>query len=208
MSNPDSSELKILCIYASPRAGGNTDAMMDAFVAGVESEGAKARKVYLRELVISPCLELYRCRKAGRCAIDDQMTPLYEELRYADVVALSTPVMFYGVSATAKAFIDRCQALWCVKYLLKQPLAPGRRGRAKGVLLSAGGSNGQKLFDGIRMTFKYFLDAIDADCWGELFIRGVDVLGDAKKHPAELVEARSMGARVVSESMAPPGESD
>ncbi|NTU59520.1 MAG: flavodoxin family protein, partial [Deltaproteobacteria bacterium] len=106
----------ILCVYGSPRVHGNTDALMDAFAAGVEGAGAVAERVYLRNLKISPCREIYACKNHGRCALQDDMQPLYDRLRDVDAVALASPVMFYGVSATAKAFIDRCQAFWCLKY--------------------------------------------------------------------------------------------
>lgn len=198
MSNPDSTTPEVLCVYGSPRAGGNTDALMDEFAAGVEGAGGVAKRVYLRDLEISQCRELYRCRRfSGECAIKDAMTPLYEDLRRANLMALSTPVMFYGVSALAKAFIDRAQALWCVKYLLKEEVGKGRTGRLLGVLLSVGGSKGEKLFDGVRMTFRYFMDALDGEPWRELLMRGVDVRGDAKKHPEELLRARELGAEAV-----------
>lgn len=196
---------KVLCVYGSPRAGGNTDVMMERFAAGVEKAGGTVRKVVLRELNISPCKELYRCRRFGECAINDDMTPLYAELLDADAVALASPVMFYAVSAMTKAFIDRCQALWAVKYLLKKPMRPeGVRG-PKGILLSAGGSAGQKLFDGIRMTFKYFLDAIDGEFAGEYLIRNVDVRGDAGQHPEALDEIEALGAALVAELSAGRG---
>lgn len=197
MSNADSEKPEVLCIYGSPRAGGNTDTLMDEFVAGVEEAGGVAVKIILRDLKISPCLELYRCRKFGECAINDDMTPIYEKLRSASFIALATPVMFYGVSAHTKAFIDRAQALWCLKYMLKGEVAKGRAGRLKGLLLSVGGSKGLKLFEGVRMTFKYFLDALDGDLWGELYLRGVDVRGDAKKQPVELAKARKLGIEAV-----------
>lgn len=201
MPIPQKRTITVLCLYGSPRKGGNTDVLMDAFVQGVEEAGGVAEKVYLRGLNISPCRELYRCRRyEGQCAIEDDMTPLYERLKACDALVLSAPVMFYGFPALTKAFIDRCQALWCVKYLHEKPVAPLRKARPKAVLLSLGGSNGQKLFDGVRMTFRYFLDALDIDPWEELFIRGVDKLGDAKKHPDELAASRALGRRLVEEA--------
>lgn len=207
MSNERNGKPVVLCVYGSPRSGGNTDTMMDAFASGVEEGGGVAKRVYLRDLNISPCRELYKCRKFGECAINDDMTPLYAELLSADGVALASPVMFYAVSAMTKAFIDRCQALWCAKYMVKKELRPAGKKGPKGVMLSAGGSAGVKLFDGIRMTFKYFLDAIDGEYWGELFIRNVDVRGDAKKKPEELAEAKAMGARLAAELAAGGGPS-
>lgn len=199
MSNELLSGISVLCVYGSPRKGGNTDLLMDAFAEGVTEAGGEAVKIYLRDLKFFPCLELYKCRKEGVCGITDDMTPVYGLLAKARGVAVASPVMFYTVSAFTKAFMDRCQSLWCVKYIHKRPVFPERGGRARGVLLSAGGSAGQKLFDGMRTTFKYFLDAIDGDHWGEVLVRNVDNRNDIKKHPEALEEARSLGAKLVAE---------
>ena len=145
---PKSAEQKItvLCVYGSPRVRGNTDRLMDSFCAGVQDAGGEAVRVYLRNLKISPCREIYACKEQGQCALKDDMQPLYEALRDSDAIALASPVMFYGVSAYAKAFIDRCQAFWCLKYIRHEPVSRGRPAERKGVFLSAGGSQGAKIF--------------------------------------------------------------
>jgi multimeric flavodoxin WrbA len=75
------------------------------------------------------------------------MKPLYPKLVDADILAVASPVFFFAVSAHLKAMIDRCQALWARKYLLRQPVAPRRTGR-KGIFLAVGGANLGKIFDG------------------------------------------------------------
>jgi multimeric flavodoxin WrbA len=169
---------------------------MDAFVEGALHGGAKAHRVYLRDLEISPCRAIEACALDGKCAIEDDMTPLYEELRRADAMALATPIMFYGPSAIAKAFIDRCQALWNIKYTLKREVAAGRLAQRRGVLISAGGSRGEKLFEPLKMTFRYFLDTFSAKLWGEVLVRGVDEKGDVKKDPDALARARALGEKL------------
>lgn len=187
----------VLCIYGSPRPKGNSDRLMDAFAEGVEAAGGQAERIFLRDLAFSPCREIYACRIAGECALRDDMTPLYDRLRRADAIALATPVMFYGVSALAKAFIDRCQALWSLRYLVGERVSLGPVGRRKGVLLSVGATRGQKVFDGIRLTFRYFLEALEAEPWAEVLVREVDDRGDIDGRPEALAEARQTGARLV-----------
>ncbi len=189
----------VLCIYGSPRMGGNSDAMMDSFAVGVEEGGGVPMRIYLRELHYNPCREIYACRKGGECALKDDVTPLYADLRSAEAVALATPVMFYGVSAIAKSFIDRCQALWSLKYLLGKEVATGRIKKRKGVILSVAGSGGQKVFDGVRLTFRYFLDTLDAEPWCEIFCRNADVAGDIDKYPQVLGDARERGRALAAE---------
>jgi multimeric flavodoxin WrbA len=171
---------------------------MDAFAAGVEEAGGRAERVYLRNLKISPCREIYACRDEGRCALRDDMQPLYDALRDADAVALASPIMFYSVSAHTKAFMDRCQAFWCVKYLRKESVNRSRLPWRKGVFLSVGGSRGQKIFDGALLTFRYFLDTLDAAPWRWLTYREVDEKGDIERHPVALAEARALGGELVA----------
>jgi multimeric flavodoxin WrbA len=198
MSNNAPVSPRILCVYGSPRVHGNTDALMDAFAAGAESAGATVERVYLRNLKISPCREIYACEKVGRCALQDDMQPLYESLRDVDGLALASPVMFYGVSAHAKAFIDRCQAFWCMKYRRGEKISRSRLAERKGVFLSVGGSKGQSIFDGPLLTFRYFLDALDAKPWRSLTYREIDEAGDVKKHPSAVAEATALGAEFVA----------
>ena len=193
MSNTGQAVPRILCVYGSPRVGGNTDVLMDAFVRGVEEAAGAAERAYLRDLNISPCREIYACKNVGRCALNDDMQPLYDVLRDVDAVALASPVMFYGVSAHTKAFIDRCQALWCIKYFRKERISRGKLVERKGVFLSVGGSRGKSLFDGPLLTFRYFLDAIDAKPWKSLTYREIDEKGDVQRHPTALEEAHGLG---------------
>ncbi len=171
---------------------------MDAFAAGVEAAAATADRVYLRDLRVSPCREIYACERKGRCAIEDDMQPLYDRLRDVDAVALSSPVMFYAVSAHAKAFIDRCQALWCLRYRRGEQVSRSALTVRRGVLLAAGGSKGRRLFDGVRLTFKYFLDTLEAEPWRDLVVRSVDDRGDIDAHPTALADATALGRDLVA----------
>lgn len=197
MSNGIPGSVRVLCIYASPRIRGNTDQLMDAFAEGVEAAGGMAERIYLRNLKISPCREIYACKREGKCALQDDMQPLYESLRTSDAISLASPVMFYSVSAHCKAFIDRCQAFWCLKYLRLETVNRSRLPERKGVFLSVGGSKGQKIFDGPLLTFRYFLDTLDAKPWKWLTYRQVDDKGDIAKHPTALTEARDLGSELV-----------
>ena len=103
-------------------------------------------------------------------------------------------MFFYGLTSQVKALIDRCQALWVRKYILKQ--IPLRITERKGVFISVGATRGKRLFDGAIMTLKYFFDAIDVEYSAELLIRGVEKKGEIKKHPTLLSEAFQIGRRL------------
>ena len=190
--------MKTLGIHGSPRRGGNTEILLKEFLRGCQDAGAEVEEVFLRELKISPCLEIYACQKDGQCPIKDDMKPLYGKLIETDILVVSSPIFFYAVSAQLKAMIDRCQALWARKYLLKQPIGPGRTGR-KGVFLAVGGAKGAKNFDGALLTMKYFFDAIDRTFDRSLLFKEVDARGEILKHPTAMAEAYALGKKTVEE---------
>ena len=144
--------MKIIAIYGSPRRNGNTARLLQSAVAGARSVGAEVTEIILRDLKLQPCLEIYACQKEGRCAIRDDFHDLAEKLLSAQATILASPIFFYAVSAHVKALMDRCQSLWVRKYWLdKKPL--GRLNNHKpGLFISAGATQGKRLFDGIIHT--------------------------------------------------------
>jgi len=191
--------MKVLGVHGSPRKGGNTELLLKELLRGCKDGGALVEEVFLRDLKISPCLEIYACKKDGQCPIQDDMKPLYGKLAEADVLAVASPIFFYAVSAHAKAFIDRCQAMYARKYILKQPIAPGNPGR-KGVFLAVGGSKGSKVFDGPLLTMKYFFDSLDMTFYKSLLFKEVDARGEILGHPTAMREAYSLGKELVRTS--------
>ena len=193
--------MKVLGILGSPRRGGNSETLLKAFLEGAAAGGAEVEEVLLRNLKISPCLEIYHCFKDGTCPIKDDMRELYGKLLAADVVVLATPVFFYGVSAQAKTMIDRTQALWARRYVMKQDFPGGHR---QGVLLAVGAPRGRLLFVGVRLTAKYFFDAINVRYAAELLVRGTDEKGAIQEQPETLEQARDLGRRLAQgEAMGP-----
>jgi len=185
--------MKILGIMGSPRLGGNTDLLLDAALNGARSQGAEVEKIIIDKLSISPCREHYGCLDDGNCVIRDDMDTLYPKLLAADGLVVASPMFFYGITAQLKAPIDRCQALWARKHVLKQNW-PGA-GR-KGAFIAVGGTKGEKLFEGSIATVRYFFKTVGVEYAEELLIRGVDQKGDILQHPSALKDAFELGRRL------------
>lgn len=197
--------MKVLGIFGSPRRQGNSDTLMKAFLQGAAENGAQVEEVYLRERKISPCLEIYHCFKDGTCPIKDEMRELYDKLLEADIVALASPVFFYGLSAQAKAMVDRSQALWARRYVIKNDFPGGHR---QGVLLCTGATRGRLLFVGCRLVAKYFFDAINVRYAAEILVRGVDEKGAINGRPEVLEQARDLGRRLAGGELLGPVRMD
>jgi len=187
--------MKVLGIMGSPRRQSNTEILLDKALEGAKEAGAEVEKVLISKLRISPCLEIYACRKDGNCAINDDMQSLYMKLLEADHVILASPMFFYGVTSQAKAVIDRCQALWVRKHVLG--MGKEDRRERRGLFISVGATRGTKLFEGAVLTVKYFFDAIGVRYSGDLLVRGIDNKAQIKEHPTALEDAFRLGQELV-----------
>jgi multimeric flavodoxin WrbA len=189
--------LKVVGLFGSPRRGGNTELLLEEALKGAVSEGAEVDRIYLTDYTITPCKECHGCDQTGHCVIPDDMEKIYPKLLEADVIILASPIFFYGVTAWAKALVDRGQAFWARKYLLKDPSLGKEGKRRRGFFISVGATKGQKIFEGAILTAKYFFDVLNAEYVGELVFRGIDAKGDILKQHGALQEAFEAGRRLV-----------
>lgn len=186
---------KVLAIYGSPRRSGNTSLLLQKAVQGVRESGNAVVEIVLRDLMISPCLEIYACKQDGICAIKDDFQKIYDLINQADGIVLASPIFFYAVSAHTKAMMDRCQSFWVKKYWIEKKPRAEKIFSKKGMFISVGATNGKKLFDGALLTVKYFFAAIDTELSETLLYRGLDFEGDVLKHPHYMEEALETGRR-------------
>ena len=185
----------VLGIMGSPRIKGNTDLLLDEALKGAQQQGVEVEKIMVDKLKIAPCREYYGCLRDGNCVIRDDMDDIFPKLLSADAVIVASPMFFYGLSGQLKVLIDRCQALWAKKYVLKQDVSDLNR---KGAFIAVGATRGKQLFDGSILTVKYFFKAISVNYVDELLVRGVDKKGEIKEHPKALSDAFELGKKLVS----------
>jgi multimeric flavodoxin WrbA len=184
---------QILAVYGSPRRKGNTATLLQEAVKGATDAGARVEEVVLRDLHMSPCLEIYGCKEDGRCVIQDDFQDLRDRLLASDGIMLASPIFFYTVSAHTKILMDRCQSLWVKKYWIEKQPFGSKRFKRKGLFISVGATRGKRLFEGVLLSVRYFLDTLDAELWRTLLYRGLDLEGDVLQHPEHLTEAYAAG---------------
>ncbi len=187
--------MKVLGLMGSPRIKGNTDLLLDEALKGAQSRQAEVGKIIVDKMKITPCREYYGCLKDGDCVMRDDMDVIIPRLLEADGIIVASPMFFYGITAQLKALIDRCQALWVRRNVLKT-LPESKK---KGVFIGVGATKGKQLFDGSILTIKYFFQAFGAEYADELLVRGVDKRGEIKEHPDLLKEAFELGQRLAQE---------
>ncbi len=192
--------MKVFGVAGSPRKNGNTDMLLAEFMRGATSRGAETKTVFLRDLQVAPCQHCDACLKAGICKIKDDMQAIYKEMEAADIIVLASPVQFMGVTAPMKAMIDRCQALWVRKYVLKAPPL-GDNSPRKGFLISVGGRRVANLFEPIQSMIKTLFIILNIRYAGDLLFREVDEKGAIARHPDALKQAFAAGQKIVADTM-------
>jgi multimeric flavodoxin WrbA len=125
------------------------------------------------------------------------MQAVHRDLRAATHVVLATPVFFMGPTAQVKAMIDRCQALWVLKYKLGRKIALDPAAPRRGLLLAAGGSHMKNLFEPTMAIVKSWLLVLDFFYTGEVTAGGVDGPGAVKDQPTALAAAWTSGQKLL-----------
>ncbi len=99
---------EILVITGSPKKKGNTFQLTDAFIKGAEKAGHTITRFDAGLLTINPCKDCRYCyTHDGVCIQKDDMQPIHEALRRADVLVMASPIYFYSLSAQMRCFTDR-----------------------------------------------------------------------------------------------------
>ena len=190
--------MKVLGIYGSPRKEGNTDQLLDKVLEGAQSAGAEVKRVYTRDLNLCGCIECGGCDKTGECVVQDDMQKVYPLLDWANVIFLASPIFFYGVTAQAKALIDRAQAHWSRQLLERTPEERKIRMHGRGYLITVGATRGKNLFEGAILTARYFFDALDMSYEGGIFFRSLEKKSAVQENPETLQEAFTLGLKAAT----------
>ena len=140
---------KVLIISSSPRKGGNSDILCDAFAEGAKESGTEVEKVRIADLKIGYCTGCYACQKTGKCAIKDDAQGVIDKMMVADVIVLTSPVYFYTICAQLKALIDRTVVVY-----------PNLTNKRFYYLLTMADTN-RKMFDGPIATLRGFLECYE-----------------------------------------------
>ena len=88
--------MNILILSGSPRKGGNTDLLVEAFVNGA-SQKHNVEVVSVHDYKVNPCIGCNACFKSdgNTCAQKDDMPQIYEKAAVADLLVIASPVYFY-----------------------------------------------------------------------------------------------------------------
>ena len=177
--------MNILILSGSPRKGGNTDLLVEAFVKGA-TQKHHVVVVSVRDYKVSPCMGCNACFKSkdNTCVQKDDMALIYEEMSQADMLVIASPAYFYGLSAQLKAVIDRCHNPIRDTFKIK-----------KTAILLVGAATLPELFDSILAQYQLCLNFFKLEDAGRVLVRGAMDKGDIKNTNA-LNEAFELGKSI------------
>ena len=185
--------MNVLGINGSPRAGGNTDVLLDRALKSAKDSGANVEKIVLSGLTFSPCLECDDLKDDGSCIVKDDMQPVYKKIKETDALLVASPVFFGSLSAQTKAMIDRFQCAWRAKYILKNDIF---RKKKVGAFISVQASDRKDFFENSKAIVKNFFAAINVDYREELFCQGAEEKGSVSKRSDCLRKAEELGRKI------------
>ncbi|MCI8410339.1 MAG: flavodoxin family protein [Lachnospiraceae bacterium] len=176
---------RIVVLVGSMRKAGNTDLLAQSFVEGA-SKNNIVEVVSVADYKVNPCVGCNSCftREGKQCFQKDDMSKIYEKLKFADIVVIASPVYFYGISAELKAIVDRLHTPMRNEFQIK-----------KLALLLVGAATLPELFDAIKLQYQLVLDFFHLEDAGMVLVRGVKDIGDIKKTQA-LKEAYNLGSSI------------
>ena len=176
--------MNILIISGSPRKGGNTELLAEAFAKGAV-EHHHVEIISVRDYKVNPCLGCNACFKTdGICAQKDDMAIIYEKMNQTDMLVIASPVYFYGISAQLKAVIDRFHNPIRDSFHIK-----------KMALLLVGAASLPELFNAILTEYNLCLNFFEIEDAGKVLVRGVKDKGDINNTDA-LNEAYTLGLSI------------
>jgi len=168
--------MKVLAIMGSPRKGKNNDRLLNYILEGISRREASGvvEKLYVSDLAIAPCLACDACTRRSGCIQKDSMETLYKKFDEADLIIITSPMYFNSISGQLKAIIDRNQAIWSSKYVLKESIIDKAKRRVGYVLITAGADEHPYGLSAVTPIMDLFFKSINTDYWGNYFVNGVD----------------------------------
>lgn len=104
--------MKAIFINGSPRKQWNTAKMLESAMNGAQEAGAEVELVHLYEIDFKGCKSCFACKiknskTNGVCTLKDDLRPILERCRQADVVVLGSPVYYSYPTGEIRSFMER-----------------------------------------------------------------------------------------------------
>lgn len=103
-------EMNVLILMGSPRIHGNTAELCKPFIQELKRLNTEVKYMELAKMNIMPCEGCYACQEIAEeygCVQKDDMCAVVEQINWADVIVLATPIYAWYCATPMKAVLDR-----------------------------------------------------------------------------------------------------
>ena len=174
----------VLIVTGSPRVGGNSDILAEAFAKGAREAGHTVSVFEAGRANILPCKACDACNKTGKCVFEDDFQKLAPMLRQADVIALVSPLYWYDITAQLKLAIDKLKSF------------AGDIHIGESVLIMCGAVAEKERFDGAVQVYRRITEgSLQWKDRGVVIANDCGPKGRAEGHPAQK-EAYELGLSI------------
>ncbi len=104
--------MKVLAFNGSPRKDWNTAMLLEKALEGAASQGAETELIHFYDLDYKGCISCFACKlkggkSYGKCAVNDDLKPVFKKIEEADAIILGSPIYFSALSGEMRSFLER-----------------------------------------------------------------------------------------------------
>jgi multimeric flavodoxin WrbA len=185
--------MKIVAVLGSPRPQGNSSTLARAFLQAAGERGAEITEYLLNEMDYQGCQGCMACKtKRDTCILKDDLAPLLNAVKEADLLVLASPVYFGDLSGQMKCFFDRTYSYLNPDFSARVP--PGK----KAVMILVQGNPAPAQFADIFPRYERWLKLYGFDPIRLLRAAGVREPGEIASQSATLEEAAALARELVN----------
>lgn len=177
----------ILVLTGSPRKGGNSEKLADAFIAGARKVGHSVVKYTAADKKIKGCIDCQTCfQKGSACSVPDDFKDLAPLIEQADMIVFATPLYCFSFPMQLKAAIDKLYSYFISKTPLKIKEC---------ALLVTGGAPDESKFRGIVASYQLIAEFENWQDRGVIIVPGLHDKEDILKTDG-LKRAEALGMNI------------
>jgi len=156
--------MKLIAINGSPRKNKNTATLLNKALEGAASQGAETELIQLYDQDYKGCISCFACKTKngksyGKCAVNDDLTPILEKVANADAIIIGSPIYFGAVTSGMRSFIER----FMFPYLVYDTYSSSLFGRKipTGFIYTMNATNEQMKATGYEQGLKFVESAME-----------------------------------------------
>lgn len=180
--------MKIIGVNTSYRHNSNSRYALEKCMQELAENNIETKIYDMQKLNIKACHGCDYCKNNEeiKCAIQDDMQEIYEELKKVDGIILSSPIYMGQLTAQAKTFLDRLYAYfmsdWTEKY-----------GKKDVAMIITQGQPGKDLYKTNIDTYIFnFENIVKFNVLGYEVLTENNVAGAIKDKPEQIKQAKSI----------------